>query len=210
MTFTDYYKLTRDTTNSCIKISGAIFTSIIAVIAIIFGYKNESASDSIEIFVISFLSGNGIGFIIWFLAILSAYAQVKAKIRFYGSMPKAVIEGLGLILVAKPLNPKYNFIQLEIIDTNSKHPYIFDIYKEYVYITVAIDLRDVNDFQERMIDIQKRYKKEQVSLTGWGLRKSIKLKDWEKVTFEEVEMILEELKAISNRENFKIINRNYK
>jgi hypothetical protein len=207
MTFREYYKLTRETTNSCIKICGVIFTSIYAVIAIITGYRNESFSDSIEIFLICFLLGNGFGLFIWFLAIISAHGQVKAMTKFYDYIPKEIKDRFGLSLVARPQNPKYNYLQLEILDTTSKQPYLFNFDKKYVWIAIINDLSTIDNFQKRMIDIQKRYKKEQIVLTGWGLRKNIKRKEWKMITYEKVDMILEELKTISNKENLIIINR---
>ncbi len=207
MTFREYFILTKETTNSCIKICGVIFTSIYALIAIITGYRNESFSDSIEIFFICFLLGNGCGLFIWFLAIISAYRQVKIIRKFYDSIPGEIKDRLGLSLVARPQNPKYNYLQLEILDTISKQPYIFYYDKKYVWIAIINDLGDIENFQKRMIEIQKKYKKEQIVLTGWGLRKNIKLKEWQMITYEKIDMILEELKTISNKENLIITDR---
>lgn len=210
MNFRDYYKLTKETTNSCLKICGVIFTSIYAIIAVIIGYKNESFVDSIEIFVLCFLLGNGFGLFIWVLAITSAYGQTKSMIKFFNSIPNEVKEKFGLSLIAKPQNSKYNYLQLEIVDSKSENPYIFNFDKEFVWIAIINDLRTVENFQKRMIEIQKKYKKERIVLTGWGLRKNIKWKDWKGISNEEINQIFEILRTISIEENLKIFDRKTK
>lgn len=207
MTFKEYFEITRETTNNCIKLCGVIFTTIYAVIAIISGYKNDSFSDSIEIFLICFLLGNGLGLFVWFLAIITAHRQVKATKKFYDSIPKEIKDKFGLRLVARPQNPKYNYLLLEIHAKMSMQPYFFNYERKHVLITIINDFSAIENFQKRMIDIRKKYKKEQIILTGWGLRKKINRNDWKILTDEKVAMILEELKTISNRENLIVLNR---
>jgi hypothetical protein len=184
-----------------------IFTSIYAVIAIITGYKNESFVDSIEIFALCFLLGNGFGLFIWVLAITSAYGQTKSMTKFFNSIPNEVKEKFGLSLIAKPQNRKYNYLQLEIVDTKSENPFIINFDKEFVWIAIINDLRNVENFQKRMIEIQRKFKKERIVLTGWGLQKNIKWKDWKGISSEEIIQIFEKLRTISLEENLEIINR---
>ena len=194
MTLREYYRLTIETTKSCFKICGVIFTSIYALIAIVSGYKNESFSDTIEIFIICFLLGNGFGLFIWLFAFFSSFGQFKSMTRFYESIPNETKEEFGLILISKPQNPKYNFLQLEILDTKSEHPFLFKYDKKFVWIVLINDLSVINNFQKRIFEIQKKYKMQQIVLTGWGLRKNIKWKDWKTITNEKVNLVLEELK----------------
>ena len=184
-----------------------MFTSICAVIAIITGNRNSSLSDSLEVFILCFLLGNAFGMFIWFIAIRSAYEQVIAFTKFYDSIPKEIKDLSGLMLVVRPQNPKYHFLNLEILDTASKQPYLFNFDKKYIWITIINDLSTVKNFQKRMIEIHKRYKNEQIVLTGWGLRKNIKKKEWNMITYEKVLEIFEKLKTISNNENLIVMNR---
>lgn len=207
MNFREYFKLTKETSKNCLKVCGVIFTSIYAIIALITGYKNESFADSIEIFVLCFLLGNGFGLFIWALAITSSYGQIKSMIKFFNSIPHEVKERLGLRLIAKPQNPKYHYLQLEIVDTISDNPFIFNFDKESVWMAIVNNLRMVDNFQKRMIEIRKKYKKERIELTGYGLRKNIKWKEWKGFTNEDVNLIFEKLRTISIEENLEIINR---
>jgi hypothetical protein len=65
----------------------------------------------------------------------------------------------------------------------------------------------VDNFQKRMIEIRKKYKKERIELTGYGLRKNIKWKEWKGFTNEDVNLIFEKLRTISIEENLEVINR---
>jgi len=208
MNFRDYCKLTKGTTISCIKICGVVFTSICVFIAIVFGYKNESFTDAIEICIICFLLGNVLGFLIWFLAITTAYRQVKTIIKFYDSIPNEIIEQFGLELMERPQNSRYYFLQLDLLDTKSAQQFLYRYDKKNVCITMINDSDNIENFQKRMFEIKKKYKKEHIILDGWGLSKIIKWKDWQKITSEEVRFVLERLRTVCEEEDLGILNRN--
>ncbi len=207
MNFKEYYNLTKETTKSLLKIVGVIFTSIFAIIAIITGYENYSLVDLLEIFAISFILGNGFGIFIWLLAITSTYSQVKSLTKFYDSIPVGFREKFGLELIGIPHNPKYDFLQMRILDTKSDVPIFLSLDKKSVLITIGNDLRYFKNFQKEVLEIKKKYKKEGVTLTGWGLRKIVKRNDWNIITQDKFEEILNELKLISFKENLEVINR---
>lgn len=207
MRFRAYFKLTKETTNNCLIICGVIFTTIYAIIAITTGYINKSLTDAIEIFILSFLLGNGLGIFIFLLAITTSYKQVKSIQKFYHSIPDSIKEKFGLKLIAKLQNPKYNYLQLEILDTKSEQPFLFNYDKKFVCITIMNDTSILSNFQKRTMEIHKKYKQEKIVLTGWGLKKNIKWKDWQSITDEKINGILEKLKEISNTEKLIIMNR---
>lgn len=209
MRFKDYFNLTKETTVNCLKICGVIFTSIYTVIAIITGFKNDSIVGAIEVFIICFLLGNGFGVFIWLLAISSAFSNYKNKTKFYNSIPENIRNEYGLTLVVKPQNPKFNFLELEILDTKSKHPFRFDYNKSEIWITIYNDLYLIDNFQKKMIEINKKYRREKIVLTGWGLRKIIKKRDWQLINEKRINNIFQELIEISKTENFKILERNF-
>jgi len=200
MKFKEYYKTTKDTTNSCIKICGVIFTSIYVIIAIGTGYKNQSIIDSLEIFVLCFVLGNAFGLFIWLLAITASYSQTKNTIRNFNSIPENIQKEFGFKLFVKPQNPKYNYMELDIICVDKENPISLDFEKKFVSITLRTDLRNVDNFQKRFMEIGKKYKKQRISLTGFGLRKSIKRKDWNEITQSGVYNIIDNLKEVSKDE----------
>ena len=194
MNFREYFKTDKRDFKELFEDLWSNIYFIYAIIALKQDIRMLSFADSIEIFVLCFLLGNGFGLLIWALAITSSYGQIKSMIKFFNSIPHEVKERLGLRLIAKPQNPKYHYLQLEIVDTISDNPFIFNFDKKFVWIAIVNDLRMVDNFQKRMIEIRKKYKKERIELTGYGLRKNIKWKEWKGFTNEDVNLIFEKLR----------------
>jgi hypothetical protein len=207
MNFKSYYKLTKKTTNNCFKICGIVFTGIYAVIAILTGYRNGSIVDAFALFGLCFLLGNALGLLIWILAITTSYKQVRIITKFYESIPQNTREKYKLILVTKPLNPKYEFLQLEIINTGTEYVFNLNTDKNFVLVSVYSDMRTVENFQKRSLEIQRKYVRENIVLTGWGLRKMLKDSEWRTLSCDNIDTIIERLIEVSEMENFVIMRR---
>lgn len=207
MNFKNYYKLTRETTNNCFKICGFIFTGIYAVVAILSGYRNGSIVDAFALFGLCFFLGNAFGVFIWILAITTSYKQVRIITKFYESIPPNTREKYKLVLVAKPLNPKYEFLQLDIINTGTEYVFNLNTGKNLVFVSVFSDMRTVDNFQKRSLEIRRKYNRENVVLTGWGLRKMIKDSEWRFLSCDNIDSIIERLIEICEIENFVIVRR---
>ena len=200
MKFREYYKLTKKTTINCLNISGIIFTIIFITLYIAIGIKTNSFNYSIGVFLLCILLGYGLGFFIWILAIAHAYSQMKMTYKLYDSIPIGVKESLGLELIDKLQNSKLYFLQFNILSTKPGCLYLFNRDKRYVWITIINNLKMVNNFQRRVAEITRKYKDEQVLLNGLGLSKYIHRKKWNSIREEDVNLILERLKNISNDE----------
>lgn len=207
MTCNDYIRWTKGTTKHGLKLSGLIFTSIVAVIAVVAGLKDGFTYSSIELFVLCLLLGNGFALFVLSLAIVSSYKQCNAAIRFYESIPGEIKSNYGLILVEKQKRSRIEYPNLEIVDTVCEHPFVVYFDDKSVGIILINDLRTVKTFQKRMVEVQKKYKKQHVELTGWGLRKYMSKKEWKAITSERVKEILEELKVLSERESLVVVTR---
>lgn len=207
MNFKSYYRLTKETTNTSFKISGVVFTGIYAVIAIITGYKSESVVDAFALFGLCFLLGNGLGLLIWIFAITTSYRQVRIATKFYESIPEKTREKFKLILVAKPLNPKYNFLEFEIINTGIEYVFVLNTDKNFVFVTIYSKMGTIENFQKRSLEIQRKYKSDNIVLTGWGLRKILKDSEWRTLTCDNIDTIIDRLIEVSRIETFIIIRR---
>jgi len=109
------------------------------------------------------------------------------------------------MLIATPQNPKYNFMQLYIIDTVSDFSFRLNIDKKDVLIAIYNDMKEVDDFIKKSSEINRKYKRVNVTLTGWGLRKTVTRKDWNSTFQYNIEEVISELHCVSKKENFKII-----
>lgn len=207
MNFKSYYRLTKETTNNCFKLCGVVFTGIYAVIAIISGYQNNSIVDAFALFALCFLLGNALGLLIWILAVTTSFRQVRMTIKFLESIPDKTRERYKLVYVSQPLNPKYNFLQLDIVNTGAEYIFNLKFDKNYVFITIYSDMRKIENFQKRSLEIQRKFKSDNIVLTGWGLRKVLKTSEWRILTCDNIDTIIERLLELSNSESFTISQR---
>lgn len=207
MNFKSYYRLTKETTNNCFKICGVVFTGVYAVVAIISGYQNKSIVDAFALFALCFLLGNALGLLIWILAITTSFKQVRKTIKFYEAIPEKTREKYRLVYVAQPLNPKYNFLQWDIVNTGVDHIFNLKFDKNFVFITIYSDLTMIDNFQKRSLEIQRKYKTDNIVLTGWGLRKVLKSSEWRIITCDNIDTIIEQLLELSSSEGFRILRR---
>jgi len=207
MTFKQYIKYNEETTKSLFKISLGIFTLIFVIMAILISYKTQSFMDSVDIFAASILSGLLLTVFIFLLAIYTSYIEVKANIKFYNTIPSTIREKFEIILTEIRLNPKFYYLQLEVVSTNKQLPIYFQYnkVKREIWITITNKLNPEVNIQKQILKFNKKYKKEGVSLTGIGLRKTIKNREWLHITDKEIEIKINELIDISNRENMEIL-----
>jgi len=210
MTFKEYFNLTKETTQSCLKICSIVFSSIFVLTAIILLNITDSFIAAANIFSIIFLAGNGIALLIWFLAITSAYSEANRVSKFFNSIPEPIKKRFNLSLEAKSLNPKYNYLKFEFVNSNKEEHFLFNFSKELVWITLLIDLNDVDNLPALIVDINNSYRSETIELSAWGLRQKIKWKEWETVNEEKINAIFERLTAISHKENLKVTTKDLK
>lgn len=210
MTFKEYYKRNKFTTENCLKICGLIFTSIYVVIAIISGFKSQSFLESLKMFLILFFLGNGLGIFIFLLAILTSYKQTNSIEKLYASIPEIIKDKYGFLISVKNQNPRYNFMQFEILSTKTEIPILIGYFKGKKEIKVSIvnNLIGIVNFQKLMLDIQKKYRKNRIILNGHGFSKLIKFKDWKKINESIFDQVFNELIEISKQENIETFKRN--
>ncbi|MDR1170282.1 MAG: hypothetical protein LBK97_05560 [Prevotellaceae bacterium] len=208
MKIKDYYKLTKPTTENCLKISGIIFTAFSVIIWGISEVNNspESIIDPVKVFIICVLTGNTFGLFIACLAFMEGFRQVKSTILLHNSIPPEIKKQYELKMMIKPLNPMYNYLKMQICSSRQEVPLLFFdrlASPDRVVIIIKNRLDDI-DFQSLKLKIDRNYRQEQVSLTGWGLAKTVKWRKNRILTASEIENSIEKLIAISLRENLDI------
>lgn len=188
MRLIDYYRLTRITSISCLKISGAIFTSICFIITFIPGTANHTIIDYTIFFIICVLLGNGFGAFILILAFLSGYLKSKDIVDLYNSIPESIRNDINLNLVYKNQNSKSNFLEALIYCDKYDFPIIIEKSADKKKIRIiALSYIDSVDLQNKIRKIKEKYIKHEITLTGWGYCRNVEAKewnDWDKINFE--------------------------
>ncbi len=115
MNLKQYFILTKPTALSCLKISAFVFTSCATIIAAVIQWKTGKSEESLDIFIATELLGNGLALLIYILAFFDGYYRASRMIDIFDHIPQTIKDRYNLVLVRKKLNPKYNFLQFEVM-----------------------------------------------------------------------------------------------
>jgi hypothetical protein len=207
MSIREYYKLNKESSKLIFRGLSIGLTCIFLLLFLAFAMDNKRTFlDGIYVILICFFLGN-----LMALSILSAifsigFSQVNSQIELFSKIPSEIKKVLGLKLVYKPLISKYSFLELTIVgfDDTSFIFFNYDKSSKCVWITIQNMMKDIADFNAEVQYIDKKYKKDSVVLTGWGLRKEIKWKRWLKMNENDVKDEIGKLYTISENENIRV------
>lgn len=121
-----YFKLNRYTSWYCFKVCGFLFTGIATVIAVGVKWSKGDQQDPIEVFIYTELFGYGLACFIFSLAFMEGYSKAQMTITKYNRIPDRIKTDYGLQLVKSQLNPKYWFMQFEIVQISNDNMIILD------------------------------------------------------------------------------------
>jgi hypothetical protein len=207
LTLRKYFGYVKFITKYRIKTPGIIFTLICTSIRSkeIF-VTSDSIATTLKEFIICILVGNTLALLSCIFVATVAFVKIKSIVSLFYSIPKGIKEKFGLTIVVDKVNLPYKYIELRIIGIKSKAPMIY-----FRYLTQAIQIIIVNninnneDFHKYKLNIDKRYKRQKISLTGLGLGKIIGHKKWRKLTSSEIENCINELLSTSEKEGLEVI-----
>lgn len=212
MTFKEYWHLNRLTIRHGFKISGVIFTSVIFLFIVGAFFTKGYEIHPIKTFLLCFVPGNLFGAFIIFLAAGAGHRGAKKILSFYGTIPAGTKEKYGLEVVNIPENPLYNFMRFIIVSKSSENEnieekenpqFLFDrMDDKSVRIMLPLDVSEVNNFFKYSRDLEKKYPKQQISLNGYGIVKTISPKIWKVITDEDIDGITVQLIDIAVEEGF--------
>lgn len=202
MTIKEYFKLTKRNSSRLIQIVGVIYTILFAFVLIITNY-NKSLTDVFNSFIIIFLTANGFALLVWSLSFFDSYFNVKRMLFFYESFQSQKLNIFLTLHEAK--RRKSDMLKFFAIGVYSDHIYRFILDKDFVYVTLYLNLDNIEKFPRRASAIRIKYTKLSLDLTGYGLMRQIKLKSWQRYTSDDIITLLEELENISNNEKIPII-----
>jgi hypothetical protein len=211
LTFWEYFKLTKFTTITFLKITGIIFTTICVIILTLTEYKemfvfSDSIVTPLKWYIICIALGNGLGLFISILALTSAYKSAKSAHLLFLSIPHEIKEKFDIGMSFEKENPQYNYLRIQIISSKSDTPiFIFRcLPQKEMQIIIVNQIENIN-FQKYQFDIDEKYGQQQILLTEWGLSIIMKLKKWKTLTQSEMEDYINELIITSEKEGLGII-----
>ena len=126
ITFWQYFKLNKQTTLSCLKICSVLFAGIATVISLVVKNSDGLEEDPFMVFIMCELFGYGFATFIFFLAIIEGFVKAKVVIGNYNQISERVQEDYSIKLIQRPLNPKFWFMQFQIVQLKDGDYYELD------------------------------------------------------------------------------------
>ena len=126
LTFRQYFVLNKYTTIQCLKISSFVFGVIATVGVFAIQLKTGEKADSWEMLIACELFGYGIAMFIFAVAIVEGYTKAQRTIKEFNNIDDHLKRQYSIELVRRPLNPKYWFMQFDIVRKDGSNYYPVD------------------------------------------------------------------------------------
>ena len=126
LTFRQYFILNKSTAIYCLKICSIIFGVIATLITIGVELKTGYKEDPWTVFIACELFGYGFAVFIFVLAILEGYSKARLTINQFNKIDDYLKRQHSIELVRRPLNPKYWFMQFDIVRKDGDDYYPID------------------------------------------------------------------------------------
>jgi hypothetical protein len=217
ITFREYYKASKDAITNGLKIFGIVFSVVAVIIWIIFEWGNVyNLTETVKWFVICVLFGNGLGLVLVLIGLFGSYYDAKSTIRFFNRIPNSIKEHYALFMGDARTNT-YDFPQFEILNHIPDSPVVQfrklgkavdrsrKYEKEMVGIILYAQLGENIDFNRKQLDLDRKYKEQHITLTGWGLKKTVSKKEWNTMREKDINVYLRELHEIADNEEMTVI-----
>ena len=126
LTFRQYFRLNKTTTVQCLKVSSLIFGAIATIGVFAIGLKTGVKTDSWEILIACELFGYAFAVFIFIVAIIEGYTKARLTINQFNKIDDYLKRQYSIELVKRPLNPKYWFMQFDIVRKDGDDYYPID------------------------------------------------------------------------------------
>lgn len=216
MTFKEYWLLNKPNIQYGVKLIGAILSSICFLFVLSAFFFEGLELYPVRAFLYCIVVGNALGTFMILLWVNMAYRDAKQIISFYHSIPDKTKEKYDLKIVVLHRNSHYSLKEFKIVndykdvaeksECDNDYKFMFDcLDNKSKRITLAINVEDAvynSDFLRYTKSFEKNFPKQQISLNGYGLVKTISSKQWKKMTDEDIDNITKQLVEIAEKEGF--------
>lgn len=201
-----YFKVNRKTIISLYTLLGAYCTGAVGVLFIVTGFELTSVLDVVYLFLTCLIIGHLFAFSLVLMYLSVNYQIFRDRIKFFDKIGADLKEEFKIILYNEPIRQKYGLSEVRIYCL--WQDYLFNLTpnseNKEVGISV-INVLDDFDFIELTKYIDKQYRFDSICMTGFGIRKTIGLKEWNSFEIGDVACIFRELVALSAKEKIDVV-----
>lgn len=198
ITLKEYIKQTKTTSKYCFRISGIIFSVIICVIYLLTDASVDPFPKNILMFCVCLLLGNAFAGFILFCAIIASYGKLKRSLKIIDELPKEVRDSYEIRLFYDKKDLRYNYPDGEIYGHKDNHLINIKSDESNVFVTYAC-MSDA--LWQKKPKLDRKYRKEKITLFGSGLTQKIRRKKWRHITPSDFDRIIQHLIEIAKTES---------
>ena len=206
----EYFKTNKKILFPLFKLIGAIVTGVIALLFILTSFHFKSLIDVFYLFLTCFILGNLIAFSLVLSYFSIEYNSVRDQFILFKSVDDDTKNEFRFRLYFPTTQHKYSLPEAKILCNYES--YLFEIRadrsEKKIMIYIFNDLEGI-DISRAMNYADKQYKSDSICLSGCGLQKVIKYKDWKKTATIDFKPIFSELLKISGEENLSVLVENH-
>lgn len=207
--FRQYFSLCNTPLKYLFLIGGIVFSIIIIIIVALAGLNDVSFMGLVMLFVGSIVVGHLLAVLFLMLSLLLSYRQVRSIEKFHNSLTPTIKEQLGLEIYVKIRDERLYYPELLIETTGIDVQFLIELTRnrKEVTITLVNEFEKGFDFIGRAREFNRKYKEQHLTLSGWGLRRTIKRKEWEMLSDQDIEDLLDDILRVSIEEEIKFLRR---
>ena len=198
MTFKEYREQTKATSRYCLRICGILFSVCFCLIYIFTEALSTPFLKNLLMIAVCILLGNLFAVFIWLLAISTSYARLKNLSKFMNELPKEIIDHYSMSMIFMPEDSRFNYPNCKIVGYKGNHRIILDIDNSHVLLAL---LNISDNLLLRKTELDKKYKKENIELSGFGFMQKTKRKEWPNMTRNDLDERVQLLIEITNAED---------
>jgi len=209
MTAIEYYKLNRKASKELFKMLGIVMTTVFSVIFMLTSMEDRHGwIDAVFALIFCAALGNLLAASFFSLRFSLGYHHANGQMILFAIIPNITKENYAIRMGFKALKTKYDFLEFIIVGFDKSALFNFEYDKSFnrVLITIRNEMDNISDFNAKKNEIDRKYKEADVFLSGSGLRKTIKWKEWLQMSEADIQKIIDELNAISKKENIQVLN----
>ncbi|MDO5342093.1 MAG: hypothetical protein Q4F69_06535 [Bacteroidia bacterium] len=194
MTFKEYRKQTKITSKYCFRINGILFS---VCFCLIYLFAGESAPfiEHLLMLVVCILLGNLFAIYICVIAIYASFKKLNILYGIIEELPKDIIDDYEIKLFFEKKDVRYNYPEGKIY--GHKDNYLIQLNSNKPNAFIILVFMPDGLWQNRS-KINRKYKRENIELTGFGFTQKLKLKELRSITKNDFDKRVQRLIEISS------------
>ena len=198
ITFKEYRKQTKKTSNYLLKVCGVIFSVCFCIIYLLTDSSSDSLPKNILYYTLCILMGNLFAVFIWIVAIYTSFKVTKRAYQIIENLPKDIVDSYKISLLFNTIDDKNHYPECKVVGEKDKFVFLLRRNGTQMFFTLW---SNPSTILNKKYELDRKYRREHIELTGYGFMETSKRKSWHNITKTDFDNRLQRLIEITQTEN---------